>query len=256
MKTILNHFYSPFGIIAILSLNIGLFTLFYAQAANSQSRMSNDQFIIRFGNLNTAAGNSSNSEFGLGQTVGQIAPGLYSGTNFKVRAGFQYIHSIIPFAFSISSQFVDFGPITPGAPVTRTNVLTVSNGSAYGYTVLASENNPLRVDSTGVDIPDTTCDTGTCNEQVAAAWSSVLTYGFGYRCDNLTGADCQSGFQVADNYRQFASSSSGELAFPVMRGVNVGRNIQSQITYKVNISPTQPAGLYQNIITYIATPSI
>lgn len=256
MKTVVAHLFSPLGIIAFLSINCGLFVLFYAQTMAAQSRMSNDQFIIRFGNLNTAAGNSSNSEFGLGQTVGQIAPGLYSGSNYKVRAGFQYIHSIIPFAFSISSQFVDFGPITPGAPVTRTNVLTISNGSAYGYTVLASENHPLRVNSTGVDIPDTTCDTGTCNEQVAAAWTSVLTYGFGYRCDNLVGADCQSGFQVSDNYRQFASSSSGELAFPVMRGVNVGRNIQSQITYKVNISPTQPAGLYENILTYIATPSI
>lgn len=244
------------GTIAFLSINFALFALFYAQTIDAQSRMSNDRFIIRFGNLNTAAGNSSNSQYGLGQTVGQIAPGLYSGTNYKVRAGFQYIHSIIPFAFSISSQFVDFGPITPGAAITRTNVLTISNGSAYGYSVLASENHPLRVNPIGVDIPDTTCDSGTCNEQTASAWTSVLTYGFGYRCDNLVGADCQSGFSSSDNYRQFASSSSGELAFPVMRGVNVGRNIQSQITYKVNISSTQPAGLYENVITYVATPSI
>lgn len=256
MKTIITHLYSPLGTIAFLSINCLLFSLLYTQTVSAQSRMSNDNFIIRFGNLNTSAGNSSNAEFGLGQTVGQIAPGLYSGTNFKVRAGFQYIHSIIPFSFAISSQFIDFGPITPGAPVTRTNTLTISNGSAYGYTVLASENHPLRANQIGVDIPDTTCDTGTCNEQTAATWVNVLTYGFGYRCDNLSGSDCQSGFTPPDNYRQFASSSSGELAFPVMRGVNVGRNIQSQITYKVNISPTQAAGLYENVITYIATPSI
>lgn len=253
---ILKLIFSPKISFLFLSLNCGLFALFYTQNVTAQSRMSNDNFIIRFGNLNTAAGNSSNAQYGLGQTVGQIAPGLYSGTNFKVRAGFQYIHSIIPFSFAISSQFIDFGPITPGAPVTRTNTLTISNGSAYGYTVLASENHPLRVNATGVDIPDTTCDSGTCNEQTSAAWTNILTYGFGYRCDNLSGADCQSGFSSSDNYRQFASSSSGELAFPVMRGVNVGRNIQSQITYKVNISPTQPAGLYENVITYVATPSI
>jgi hypothetical protein len=237
-------------------LNLMLFTLFFTSSINAQADMSNDSYIIQFGNLNSFAGKPSNSQYSLGVTGGQTAPGLYSGTNYKVRSGFQYIHSVIPFSFAISSLFIDFGPITPGAPVTRTNNLTVSNGSAYGYTVLARENHPLRMNSTGLSIPDTTCDSGTCDEQTSGTWSNILTYGFGYRCDNVNGSDCETGFSNPTDFKQFASSESAELAQPVMTGTNVGRNIESQITYKVNISATQASGEYGNAITFIAVPSI
>lgn len=265
MKSIFHIQYSRFNLYSIfkpqysilfLALNFILFCLFYVSTIKAQTSMSNSSYVIRFPNLNSFAGKPTNASYKLGITGGQIAPGLYSGTNYKVRAGFQYIKSIIPFSFAISSIFVDFGPIAPGTPVTRTNFLTISNGSAYGYTVLARENHQLMVNASGALIPDTTCDSGSCNEQTASVWSSLTTYGFGYRCDNITGADCQSGFSNPANYKQFASSVSAELAQPVMRGVNVGRNIQSQITYKVNVSSTQPAGYYENAITFIAVPSI
>lgn len=255
-KSVINIPFSPLGTFVFLGINLALTGLFLAQAIFAQTSMSNSSYIIRFPNLNSFAGKPSNSQYNLGITGGQTAPGLYSGSNYKIRAGFQYIHFSNPFSFAISSLFVDFGPITPGAPVTRTNNLTVSNGSAYGYTVLARENHPLRVNASGATIPDTTCDTGTCNEQTSASWVNLTTFGFGYRCDNIAGSDCQSGFTSANNYRQFASSESAELAQPVMRGLNSARNAQGQITYKVNVSSVQPAGLYENFITFIAVPSI
>lgn len=256
MKAFTKKLFSPAGSIAFISVNLLFFVLFYSFEVNAQTSMSNGSYIIKFPNLNSFAGKPSNAQYKLGITGGQTAPGLYSGSNYKVRAGFQYLLSSIPFSFSISSLFIDFGPITPGAPVTRTNNLTVSNGSAYGYTVLVRENHPLRVNPSGFSIPDTTCDSGTCNEQTSGTWNNLTTFGFGYRCDNITGADCQSGFTGANDYRQFPSSESAELAFPIMRGVNRGRNIQSQVTYKVNVSTTQAAGLYENAITFIAVPSI
>ncbi len=256
MKGLFKSAFSSRGSFLFISINLLLFALFYSYDAYAQAYMSNSSYIIHFPNLNSFAGKPSNSQYKLGITGGQTAPGLYSGSNYKVRAGFQYVISNIAFSFAISSIFVDFGPITPGAPVTRTNYLTVSNGSAYGYTVLVSENHPLRVNSSGFSIPDTTCDSGTCNESASGTWSNLTTFGFGYRCDNITGTDCQSGFSGANDYRQFPSSESAELAFPIMRGLNRGRNIQSQVTYKVNVSTTQPAGLYENAITFIAVPSI
>lgn len=256
MKWALRFVFSAQFSLVFITANILLFGLFLVKDITAQTSMSNSSFIIRFPNLNSFAGRPTNSQYRLGITGGQTAPGLYTGTNYKVRAGFQYIIFGEAFSFTISSLFVDFGPITPGAPVTRTNMLTVTNRSAYGYTVLASQNHPLRIAASGVSIPDTTCDTGTCNEQTSAAWTSLTTFGFGYRCDNINGADCQSGFANADNYKQFASSESAELAQPVMRGLNRVRDAQSQITYKVNVSPTQSAGLYQNLITFIAVPSI
>ena len=100
--------------------------------------MSNGNWIIQMGNLNSAAGKPSNSNFKLGVTVGENGRGLYTGTNYKVRAGFQYISSIIRFRFSISNLLIDFGTLTPTNPVKRTNTLTVTNGSANGYAVTAN----------------------------------------------------------------------------------------------------------------------
>ncbi|MBI2420509.1 MAG: hypothetical protein HYV38_00280 [Candidatus Levybacteria bacterium] len=206
------------------------------------------------GNLNTAAGKATGAGGKLNTTVGQIAPGLYSGANYKVRAGFQYISSIIPFSFSISSNFVDFGVLTPTNPVTRTQTLTVGNQSASGYVVTAYENHQLLVPASGALIPDTTCDSGTCTESSSAAWTSTLTYGFGYRCDAVTTNYCASGFSTSTFYKQFADNSGSEVAQTVMTGTTA-RDQQSQITYKVNISGTQAAGQYTNVITYVATPT-
>ncbi len=214
--------------------------------------MSNSTYILQMGNLNSFAGKPTGSGYKLGFTGGQTGANLFTGANYKVRAGFQYIKSIIPFSFSLSSVFIDFGVISPTSPVTRTNTLTVSFGSAHGYQVTVSQNRNLRANASGNEIPPTTCDAGTCTTTTAAAWTSSLVYGFGYRCDNVTGTDCNTDFSTSTFYKQFIASPS---AVSVMSSSNVGRNRRGQITYKVNVSGTQPAGLYTNIINYIATPT-
>jgi len=238
------------------SLFIGLFAYLLicllSLSGVAAQTMSNNNYILRFGNFNTAAGKESGGGFTLNLTVGQTAPGLYTGTNFKIRAGFQYIKSIIPFSFSISQTSIDFGALSPTIASTRTNTLTVSNGSAFGYTVTASENHRLLVPSSGQMIPDTTCDSGTCTTTSPGAWTLPGTYGFGYTCTNLSGTDCAGGFSSGTNFAPFAASPS---AVTVMSSTNVGRGRQAQITYKLNISNTQVAGLYTNVINYIATPS-
>lgn len=218
--------------------------------------MSNSQYIIKMGNLNAAAGKSSNSQYNLNETLGQISPGLYSGTNYTVKAGFAYIKTgQIPFSFSISQNILDFGVITPTNPVTRTTNLTVSAGPSKGFTIIASENLPL-TSSVGI-IPDTTCDNGDCNSAKAALWTSSLTYGFGYRCDPSSPSSsgqanvCPSDFNNANFYKPFAATPS---AMSIMASNVGGVNKQSQITYKVNVSGSQAPGLYTNIVTYIASP--
>jgi hypothetical protein len=225
----------------------------FAPPALAQT-MSNSDYIIQMGNLNSISGKPTGSGFKLSYTSGQTGPGLYSGTNYKVRAGFQYISSIIPFRFSITNNFIDFGIINPTSPVLRTSLLTISNGSAFGYQVTASDNHNLRVNSSGNEIPPATCgDSGpTCTPTTAGPWTSTLTYGFGYRCDNNTGTDCNTQFTDSTYYKPFIASPS---AVAVMSGATVGRNKVTQITYKLNISGSQPAGLYTNVINYIATPT-
>lgn len=235
------------------------FSLFLSDIPQSfsqsiESSMRNSSFILRTGNFNTAAGRSTGEGVNLNITVGQIAPGLYQGENFKLRAGFQYIVTPVPFSFSISSNFINFGTLEPTNPVTRTNILTVSNRSSGGYVVTASEDHEMRDTKSGNTIPDTTCDNGTCSEAISGEWSNTLTYGFGYRCDSVGANYCAVGFADSASFKQFANRENSEDQQTVMKGTN-GRNHKSQITYKVNVAATQPAGYYTNVITYVATPT-
>ncbi len=229
--------------------------LFYANQSSLALNMSNSAYILQMGNLNSFSGEKSNGNYTLNDTGGQLAPGLFSGTNYKVRSGFQYVSSIISFRFKISSDFVDFGVLNATSPVLRTQTLTISNGSAYGYQVTGAENHALLIPSSGAFIPDTTCDSGTCSETTAAAWTSNLTYGFGYRCDNVSGTDCSTDFSDSTFYKHFANLGSNQTPQAIMLSSNVGTNKQVQITYKVNVSASQAPGDYSNQIIYVATPT-
>lgn len=255
----------------LFSISILIFSLFLLNTkykilntVEAQSTMYNDSYKVRMGNLNSISGESGGS-YNINFTSGETGVGLYSGANYKVRAGFQYIKSIIPFSFTISDILVDFGTLSPTNPVTRTSTLTIGNQSANGYVVTVSENHQLLVPSSGALIPDTRCDGGTCTQTTAAAWTSSLTYGFGYRCDSVSviynGAvsnGCVAGDTTFyDNptfYKQFADDSNSETAQSIMSGTS-GRNQQATVTYKLNISSTQAAGQYANSIIYIATPT-
>lgn len=248
---------------ALIKVIILLFILFFstidAPKSLAQSlfngTMSNDNYILKMGNFNESAGKGTNSQFKVTSTTGQTGPGLYSGANYTVRAGFQYIYSIIPFRFTITGNVVNFGILSASNPVTRTSTLTINNQSAGGYTVKAYENHQLLLPGAGQVIPDTTCDSGTCTDTTASPWTSSLTYGFGYRCDIVDATNyCPSDFSTSTNYKQFADLSKSENAVTLMSGQSA-RSQRAQITYKANISATQPAGLYTNVITYIATPT-
>lgn len=244
-----------FSIICLfVYLSIGLF-VYLSPLANADT-MSNSIYTIRWGNFNMVSGKPTNSAYKVSYTSGQVAPGLYTGSNYIVRAGFQYIYSLVPFSFKISNTSIDFGTISPTYPVTRANTLEVTNQSAGGYAVTGYENHSLLIPAAGASIPDTTCDNGLCTETTSGPWTgaSSLTYGFGYRCDPVTTNYCSSDFNTADYFKQFADISKTETPQSIFSG-SVGSNQQAQITYKVNISATQPAGHYTNIITYIATPT-
>ena len=229
------------------------FCILHLSEVSAQSSIRSPNYKIDWPNVNMGAGLPYSTNYKMGITMGQTAPGLYSSTGYKIRAGFQYIHSIIPFSFSISDISIDFGSLTPGVPTTQTNTLTVSVGGAGGYVVKASENNPLK-STAGATIPDTLCDGGanTCTETTAKPWTSNSAYGFGF---NMSGTDIPADFVDSTYFRQFADRSVGEQPQTIMTGTNVGRNKQATVTYKVNISSLQPAGRYENILSFLAIPS-
>ena len=164
--------------------------------------MDSTRFHIDGANVNSAAGDKSSTGYKLSDTIGQTAAGRFSSTGYIVRAGFQYLHSIIPFEFSISDINIDLGTLIPNTPSTATTTLTVSFGSAGQYQVTAIEESTLQTLSGSSFIPDTVCDGGvdTCSESQAELWTSTSAYGFGY---NMAGDDVPADFTSASYFRPF-----------------------------------------------------
>lgn len=169
----------------------------------------------------------------------------------------------IPFTLSLSNTVVDYGTLSPTEPVTRTTSITVSHGAANGYRVLASEEHELR-SGENASIPDTSCDNGSCTEQIASLWRSILSYGFGYRCDNLDGSDCQGGFTQKEFFKQFPNTEASKPPRPVMASSTWGRSQvpdgtwrgkRAAITFKVNVAKAQKEAVYRNTVTLIAVPN-
>ncbi len=252
---LLNLRKDPFLLFLVLLMVIHTFSLFLIYAPPTYSlTMSNQDYLIQLNNLD----NSSN----LYQTRINDNPIIVLPTkkntnlpSLEIVKGFQYIPLTSNFKFNLSSQFIDYGHLSATNPVIRTQFLSITEGSAFGYVVTVSEDHLLQIPSTNTVIPDTTCDLGTCSEINSGSWTSSLTYGLGYRCDNIIGNDCAFGFTDQSYYKQFSNLSTLKIPQVIMQGLNQGISKKSEVTYKLNISATQPAGQYSNLIEYIAIPN-
>ncbi len=246
-------------------LLILLFAFFYK---NSHAiNMDSTGFSIKFGNINIGSKPESSTNYKLSTTMGQTSAGEFTSSGYTVKAGFQYIHSIIPFSFTVSNTNIDFGRLVSNTFSTRTTDLTVSFGSAGNYQVTAYEDAPMKTLGS-LTIPDTGCNGGafSCDENNANLWNDVNTYGFGYK---VTGEDVPNTFTTcystngSECYRRFSDKSASENPVIIMSSLNITGNTnpllknkhQSTVTFKINTSPIQAAGTYQANINFIATPS-
>ena len=231
-----------------LGLNFFTFSSVYSDNLNS------DNYKIQFGNLNIGGENLESDTYDLSTSIGQSFAEKFSSDGYIVRAGFQYLKSIIPFSFSISDISMDFGTLTPSSPSTQTTNLTVSFGGAGQYIVTGIEETPLQTFNGSNSIPDTSCDGGvnTCTTSSAKVWTSTSKYGFGY---NMSGDDIPADFTDTTYFRPFPDRSAAATPITLMTSTNVGRSRQSTVTFKINISSIQPAGTYKSVINFTATPS-
>jgi hypothetical protein len=71
----------------------------------------------------------------------------------------------------------------------------------------------------------------------------------------MSGNDIPTDFINSTYYRPFNNFSTSDNPIVVMSSTNVGKNRLSTMTFRVNVSGIQPAGNYQNVISFVATPS-
>ena len=273
MYKVLSIKYNRPILLSIFLILATLYLLLYTAPASAQT-MSNKDYKVKMQGFNAISGTTASTEHQIRSTVGELGPIISEGVNFKVRTGLENIVSALPFSAFLSSDIVDFGSLSPTNPIVRTVDLIIYSLSSYGYSILAFEDHPLQSDpsaglrlrgsdsrSSGQVIPNTTCDNGQCSEDNAQEWKNTLTYGFGYRCDNVTGFDCDSSFSNAEGtpsgpnfYKSFADNSNSMSPKSIMAGIG-SKNKDIRLSYKVNISGNQAQGIYTNIITFIAIPS-
>lgn len=229
----------------------------------SAQTMSNDDYIIKMQGFNATSGVNANSNYNLRSTTGGYSPASSEGVNYKVATGFENLEAALPFSVSLSSSLIDFGILSPTNPIIRTLDLNINSSTTYGYSVLAFENESLAMIpptesgsalASKIFIPDTTCDSGLCGIRSASEWTNILTYGFGYRCDNLAGTGCDNSFNKTGFYKRLPNISNNDDPAFIMAGFG-SDNQKVRLSYKVNISGTQSPGTYSNVITYIAVPN-
>ena len=224
------------------------------QAQHFQS----DSFVIDWGNFNMTSGSKTSQSYNLTDTVGQNAPGEYSKNGYIVKSGFQYIYDTLgQFTFIIDDLTIDFGTLIPQIGSTASNIITISTPSGRGYQIMASENHPLQINSS-LQIPDTLCDSGPCSESSSGPWANNDTYGFGFNAIGIDSSGVATNIGTSDYFlndtlwRQFADISSLETPQIIMSENISVKDRSARITYKVNISPVQPAGNYENGINFTA----
>jgi hypothetical protein len=219
-------------------------------SAQQLEPMKSASYVIDFGNFNMTSGTKTGGGYKVTDTVGQTAPGYYSGTGYKVFAGFQYIYALPRFSFRITSLNIDFGVLSLNNFATGTNQLIISTRSG-GYSILAQADHQLRLTAGTATIPATNCDAG-CSVSAAGQWVDGMNNGFGF---NAYGTHVNSDFTNPQFFRPFADASLAQPAEEIAHFNQVVTNDTATITYQVSINSGQAGGIYQTGISYTAVPT-
>ena len=230
-------------------------TISLAQSFTSPS------YHIDWGNFNMTGGKKTSTTYILTDSVGQNAPGQYDNTGYTLKAGFQYAYDqVYKFSFSIDNLDINFGSLIPNIGNTQSNIITISTPTGHGYEIFSLENYPLTNLNTNVTIADTTCDSNNCDQTTSGVWTQNNTYGFGFNAIGINGSGVTTNigtsnyFPNSTYFRQFANQQTNETPQIFMSENIPVNNHSAKITYKINISPLQSEGSYQNNINFTAVP--
>lgn len=148
---------------------------------------------------------------------------------------------------------VPFGSLTLNTFTDASHLLTVSTNAPSGYVVTAAENDQLSIGGLGVTtIPDTTCDSGPCTTSSDEDWATATNNGFGYSIENIGAASVPFEYNDVGTFhaRPFPVLGSEQTIFS---STTVADAEDIYICYRISVGATQPAGDYENQITYTAT---
>ncbi len=236
------------GLGVLAFLGIGAPPLLQSQSES----ISSDSYIIQLGNFNTTSGEKSGGGYNVTDTVGQIAPGEYSSTGYKVFAGFQYLYALPQFSFRITNLSMPLGELSSDQFAENSHQLIITTRSG-GYSILTQADHELRRAGgpSSSAIPHTSCDT-TCTISTAAVWTNPSNDGFGY---NVSGEHATSDFIDNTYFRPFADVENAEVAQEIASHNAVIRDDVLTVSYRASIIGSQAAGDYSTTVDFLAIPT-
>lgn len=154
-----------------------------------------------------------------------------------------------------------------GAFQEAAQTITVSTNASSGYNVKIEENDQMG--KNGITCPgpsageanqciqDTTCNSS-CSESTSDEWTNTSKYGLGYSLANISGTNAAFTYNESGrtfSSKQIADQEASETKQTIMSSTAPVASSQIYVCYRLNVSATQPAGYYFNIVRYTATAS-
>ena len=190
------------------------------------------------GEFGIFGGAKSSTNYKLTDTGGGFAPGRTTSTNYTTGSGFQYVLAEIPqITFTISASSVNLLTLSTSAVNTDSHTITVSTNAREGYTARVFEDGNLRDGAKDInDVSGGTVDVGSEEYGLATSRASQeITQ------DASCGPDPDNASAITTTPQSVASS-----ALPV-------DSHSTTLCYAASIAGSTPNGVYQHVLTYIAT---
>ncbi len=113
----------------------------------------------------------------------------------------------------------------------------------------------MKTSNASATIPNTACDGGGCTLTTAAAWTNATNSGFGHTCINPDGNhDCASTYSSGTKFRPMANAANGDAVQTIMSS-STPASVIGRVKFRLSVPPSQAAGVYSNLVTYIMTPT-
>lgn len=148
---------------------------------------------------------------------------------------------------------VSYGSLTVGAFNNLAQRLSCLTNANNGYVVTVFQDSKMINKSTGITIPDTTCDGGGCTYTTAQPWTTNNTTSkWGYTLQNMSTGVTSTTFSYTNGYKAFGTGFG--QAQEIMRNNSTPASTErAYICYRLTVSNSQQAGNYENKLTYTAT---
>lgn len=165
---------------------------------------------------------------------------------------------------STTATTVPFGEVSITSFTNAAQALTVSTNAANGYVVTALANDEMGLGGqvcTGNETVDTNCipdaQVASMTHTTSQDWTLTTEKGFAYSL-NDAGGTTTAAFEYDESGRtysakHFADNEAGQAAQNLFSAAAPVENDNLYVCYRIVVGATQPAGNYENYVTYRAT---